>query len=117
MDEIIRKIKFTLVDKATYVIGCANITDEVFKHEVCHALYYTDKNYKKQMDNLTEGLPKKYYDVFKNNILKMGYAAKVVDDEIQAYLQYGYNENQFGRGVDIRVRKEYSDIYKSAANK
>jgi hypothetical protein len=67
------------------------------------------------MDNLTEGLPKKYYDVFKNNLFKMGYASKVVKDEIQAYLQYGYKEDQFGKGVDIRVRKEYSDIYKNAA--
>lgn len=117
MDEIIRKIKCTLVNKTTYVIGCANTTDEVFKHEVCHAMYHTNKNYKKQMDVYTHGLPKKYYSIFKSNILKMGYAAKVVDDEIQAYLQYGYEEAQFGKGVDLDVRKEYSDIYKSAANK
>jgi hypothetical protein len=98
-----------------YMIGAGNTTDETFQHEVCHALYHTDKNYKKQMDNLTEGLPKKYYDVFKNNLFKMGYASKVVKDEIQAYLQYGYKEDQFGKGVDLRVRKEYSDIYKNAA--
>jgi hypothetical protein len=30
-------------------------------------------------------------------------------------LQYGYKEDQFGKGVDIQVRKEYSDIYKNAA--
>jgi hypothetical protein len=47
----------------------------------------------------------------------MGYASKVIKDEIQAYLQYGYKEDQFGKGVSIQVRKEYSDIYKSAANK
>jgi hypothetical protein len=40
---------------------------------------------------------------------------KVIDDEIQAYLQYGYEEPKFGTGVDIDVRKEYSDIYKKAA--
>jgi hypothetical protein len=97
------------------VIGCDNTTDEVFKHEVCHAMYHTNKNYKKQMDIYTHGLPKKYYSVFKSNILKMGYASKVVDDEIQAYLQYGYEEAQFGKGVDLDVRKEYSDIYKNAA--
>ena len=73
------------------------------------------KDYKKQMDGLTKGLPKKYYNTFKDNILKMGYAQKVVYDEIQAYLQYGYAEAQFGKGVDIDVRKEYSEIYKKAA--
>jgi hypothetical protein len=63
------------------------------------------------MDALTKGLPKKYYDTFKKNILEMGYAAKVVDDEIQAYLQYGYEQPDFGRGIDIDVRIEYSDLY------
>jgi hypothetical protein len=114
MDQIVQKLNSYYNG---YMIGAGNTSDETFQHEVCHALYHTDKNYKKQMDNLTEGLPKKYYDVFKKNLIQMGYASKVVKDEIQAYLQYGYNENQFGRGVDIRVRKEYSDIYKSAANK
>jgi hypothetical protein len=114
MDQIIQKLNSHYNG---YMIGAGNTSDETFQHEVCHALYHTDKNYKKQMDNLTEGLPKKYYDVFKKNLIQMGYASKVVKDEIQAYLQYGYNEDQFGRGVDIRVRKEYSDIYKSAANK
>jgi hypothetical protein len=45
----------------------------------------------------------------------MGYAQKVVDDEIQAYLQYGYQEAQFGKGVNIDVRTEYSEIYKETA--
>ena len=112
MDEIVQKLNSYYTG---YMIGAGNTTDETFQHEVCHALYHTDKNYKKQMDNLTEGLPKKYYDVFKNNLFKMGYASKVVKDEIQAYLQYGYKEDQFGKGVDIQVRKEYSDIYKDAA--
>jgi hypothetical protein len=114
MDGIVQKLNSHYTG---YMIGAGNTRDETFRHEVCHALYHTDKNYKKQMDNLTEGLPKKYYDVFKKNLIEMGYASKVIKDEIQAYLQYGYNENQFGKGVDIRVRKEYSDIYKSAANK
>ena len=113
MDEILFKLKNQSND--SYLIGAKDISGETFKHEVCHALYHTNKDYKKQMDNLTHGLPKKYYVTFKNNILKMGYAPKVVDDEIQAYLQYGYEEARFGKDVDIDVRKEYSDIYREAA--
>jgi hypothetical protein len=59
-----------------YVIGCGSTNCDTFKHEVCHGLYYTDKDYKKQMDALTKGLPKKYYDKFKENILEMGYACE-----------------------------------------
>lgn len=98
-----------------YVIGCGSTNCDTFKHEVCHGLYYTNKDYKKQMDALTKGLPKKYYNKFKENILEMGYAAKVVDDEIQAYLQYGYENGNFGSGVDFDIRLEYSQIYKDKA--
>ena len=113
MDQILAKLKHE--SKDAYVIGAEDTNGDTFKHEVCHALYHTNKNYKKQMDAYTHGLPKKYYNTFKDNVLKMGYAQKVVDDEIQAYLQYGYQEAQFGKGVDIDVRKEYSEIYKEAA--
>jgi hypothetical protein len=113
MDEILNKLKLQFLEG--YLIGAKDTEGETFKHEVCHALYHTDKNYKKQMDALTHGLPQKYYNVFASNLVQMGYTTKVVDDEIQAYLQYGYEEPKFGTGVDIDVRKEYSDIYKEAA--
>jgi len=113
MDEILNKLK--LQGPEGYLIGAKDTEGETFKHEVCHALYHTNKNYKKQMDALTHGLPKKYYNVFASNLVQMGYTTKVVEDEIQAYLQYGYEEPKFGTGVDIDVRKEYSNIYKEAA--
>lgn len=109
------KQKIYITSSNGYVIGCGSTNCDTFKHEVCHGLYYTNKDYKKQMDALTKGLPKKYYDKFKENILKMGYAAKVVDDEIQAYLQYGFYQPDFGNGVDNSIRKEYSQIYKDKA--
>ena len=112
MESIIHKVEMC---REGYVIGCGSTICDTFKHEVCHGLYYTNKEYKKRMDALTKGLPKKYYDTFKKNILEMGYAAKVVDDEIQAYLQYGYEQPDFGRGVDIDVRIEYSELYQKQA--
>lgn len=113
MDRILLKLKFA--DPNSYVIGCGIAKGDTFNHEICHAMYHTDKNYKKQMDTLTKGLPKKYYDKFKENILEMGYATKVVNDEIQAYLQYGYENPCFGKGVDLGVRSTYSEIYKKKA--
>jgi len=112
MDKII--LKLTFAEEDSYVIACGDTETETFKHEVWHGLYYTNKAYKKQMDSLTKGLPKQDYDAFKSNILEMGYAPKVVNDEIQAYLQYGYDNPHFGKGVDIKVRKEYSDIYRES---
>jgi hypothetical protein len=105
-------IHYLAVHREGYVIGCGDTKGDTFKHEVCHGLYYTNKEYKKKMDALTKGLPKEYYDTFKKNILEMGYTTKVVNDEIQAYLQYGYENPNFGKGVDIGVRIEYSNLYK-----
>jgi hypothetical protein len=112
MGDIIHKIEMY---REGYVIGCGDTKGDTFKHEVCHGLYYTNKEYKKKMDALTKGLPKKYYNAFKKNILEMGYTTKVVDDEIQAYLQYGYQNPDFGRGVDIDVRIQYSELYQKQA--
>lgn len=107
--------KIYLTSSNGYVIGCGITKGDTFKHEVCHGLYYTNKDYKKQMDVLTKGLSKKYYDVFKKNLMNLGYATKVIDDEIQAYLQYGFDNPNFGKGVDMSVRMEYSEIYKDKA--
>lgn len=115
MDKILAKLKCQSPD--TYIIGAQDAKGDTFKHEVCHAMYFTNKSYKKQMDKLTKDLPEKNYNAFKNNIIKMGYAPKVVNDEIQAYLQYGYGDENFGKDVNIKARKEYSDIYKGIAQK
>jgi hypothetical protein len=112
MDEIVQKLNSFYTG---YMIGAGNTTGETFKHEVCHALYHTNQDYKKQMDNLTKGLPKKYYDAFKKNLLGMGYTTKVINDEIQAYLQYGYREDGFSKGVNFKQLKEYNKIYLEAA--
>jgi hypothetical protein len=114
-DKIMDQILSRILPNTGYVIGCGNTTGITFKHEICHALYHTNKNYKKQMDVYTKGLPKKYYDTFKKNILEMGYATKVVDDEIQAYIQYGYDEARFSKGVNFKQLKEYNKIYREAA--
>lgn len=113
MGEIIQKIAMY---REGYVIGCSNTTDSTFKHEVCHALYYTNKEYKKKMDAMTKGLPKKYYNTLKVNLMQMGYAQKVIDDEIQAYMQYGYATDSFMKGIDISVLHEYNEIYKNESH-
>ena len=115
MDEILSFLSLKVESKDGYVISCGIAKGDTFNHELCHGLYYTNKDYKKQMDNLTKGLPKKYYNVFRYNLLQMGYASKVINDEIQAYIQYGYETPDFGKGVDIDVRIDYSNIYRDKA--
>ena len=41
----------------------------------------------------------------------MGYTENVIDDEIQAYLQYGWESDKFGSGVPIEIREMYNSWY------
>jgi hypothetical protein len=114
-DKVMDQILSRILPNTGYVIGCGDTKGETFKHEICHALYHTNKNYKKQMDNFTKGLPQKYYNIFKKNLLAMGYTTKVINDEIQAYLQYGYDDARFSKGVNFKQLKQYNKIYLEAA--
>ena len=94
-----------------YVIGCNNTKGETFQHEICHAKYYLDKEYKKEKDDLLKKIKKSHYNIFKKNLLSIGYPIKVMNDEIQAYLQYGYEMDCFGKGVSLKDRKKYNKMF------
>jgi len=97
-----------------YVIACDSVQGDLFKHEVCHALYFTDADYRSKVKSAISSLSERHYKIFKTNLLKMGYAPKVIDDEIQAYLQYGYEDPKFGAGVKLSERRAYSEALKQA---
>ena len=62
---------------------------------------------KKDAKVLLTIIDKKDYEIFENNLLEMGYTDKVIDDEIQAYLCYGHDVDNFSNGVDKEVCKAY----------
>ena len=112
MESILHKIYELNGDSADgYIIGVGNMTDDTFNHEVCHGLYYTDIEYKTIVDSQTKIIPENYYNIFKQNLLDMGYTENVIDDEIQAYLQYGWETEKFGGGVPMEIREMYNSWY------
>lgn len=100
-----------------YVIGAANMEGDTFKHEVCHALFYTNKKYKTLVNEITDEIPTKHYKVFKKNLIEMGYTDKVVVDEIQAYLTFGHDYEKFNKGVDEKFCKQWNKEYSRVFNK
>jgi len=78
-------------DMNAYIIGARDTEGDTFQHEVAHGLYYTNKEYKELMDEITQTIPLNHYLKFRSNLLKMGYTESVVDDEIQAYLTWGWD--------------------------
>jgi len=112
-DHIMNEISYEVGRKSTngYIIACKDTKGDTFKHEVCHGLYYTDAAYRKKVDAVTKQLPKEHYDIFKKNLMEMGYATKVIDDEIQAYLQCDYKHKNFAKGVPLKHRTKYNKLY------
>lgn len=112
MESIIHQIYEMNDDRCDgYIIGAESIEDDTFQHEVCHGLYYTDSNYKTIADAVTTLIPEENYNIFEKNLLEMGYTESVIKDEIQAYLQYGWESNSFGKGVPLEIREMYNSWY------
>jgi hypothetical protein len=99
--------------KKAYVIGAGDVDGWTFQHEVCHGLWYTNAAYKKEAKNVLNIIPQEHKDIFKSNLLEMGYTEKVIDDEIQAYLSFGHDNDNFGKGVDIKDRKKYYKAFET----
>jgi len=100
-----------------YVIGAADTKGDTFKHEVCHGLYYTNKTYKQLVNEITDTISVEHILNFRNNLIKMGYTDGVVDDEIQAYLTWGWDYTKFNKGIPKEfcknINKEYRKVFQN----
>lgn len=111
MYKIYWEIRTMKGDGKAYVIGAANTEGDTFKHEICHGLYSTNKNYKSFVNEITDTIPLKEYTTFRNNLIQMGYTDKVIADEIQAYLTFGHDYQKFNNGVDKKLCKNLNKEY------
>lgn len=66
-----------------YIIGAQN--NSVLRHELAHALYASNINYRQEIDNFIK-TNKKYLNKTVKYILNKGYCKEVLNDEIQAYI-------------------------------
>ena len=84
----------------------------VLKHEIAHALYYTNNNYKNKINSLLlkENLSEIY--IF---LEKLGYAKKVFTDESHAYLISDKTKN-FKR-LQKELREVFNKYYESIKEK
>jgi hypothetical protein len=99
-------------DMNAYIIGASDTENSTFQHEVAHGLYYTNKEYKELMDEITQTIPLAHYLKFRKNLAKMGYTETVMDDEIQAYLTWGWDYAKFSKGVSKQLCKQLNKQYR-----
>ena len=117
MENIIHQIyELNNDDCNGYIIGAPSTDDDTFEHEICHGLYATNKKYKELVDEVTIAIPLKEYQIFRKNLLDMGYNGIVIDDEIQAYLSTNYDYSKFSKGVSRKLCKELHKQYKQIFN-
>jgi len=86
-----------------YLIGVDSVDDsDIMAHEIAHAMFYLDSNYKKKMTQLVKSLPEKKYEKFKKLLIGLGYREAVIIDEIQAYMCTGLRDEM----KDLKLDKE-----------
>jgi hypothetical protein len=87
-----------------YLIGASSKDKGTTNHEIAHGLYFTNKEYKKNVTYLINNIKPNHYDKLKKKLMKMGYVGdkKIIDDEIQAFMSTGlYN------GLETKELKKY----------
>jgi hypothetical protein len=89
-EEVEKKLDLS---KPFYIIASLMEDKRVITHEVAHALYYLNKDYKKKMLNLTLALSEDIHNSMERALLDLGYCEEVINDEIQACLSTGSVED------------------------
>lgn len=99
MDEVLHQIfnKYGVAEHDTYLIGVDKMEGRNLRHEMSHALWYTNPEYKKRANEILKQIDKEHLEVAKNKIHLMGYAKSVLMDEIFAYSSTGEMQRLFGK--------------------
>ena len=96
-----------------YLIGVDSLKNSTFKHEMCHAMYYVNNEYRTSMDELTESVPWKSRQRMKKNLAGMGYCNAVFKDEVQAYMATEINNKLCcGVGGCKKIHLKYKSVFK-----
>ena len=91
MCNLIRTIREKEKDHDFYFIGTSDNVDKenVLDHELSHAWYTVDDNYRTKSDNLLNELNKETLEKAREALQKTQYHISVIDDEIVAYCSTG----------------------------
>jgi hypothetical protein len=100
-----------------YVVGA--IDYNVFKHEMAHAFYYLDSDYREEINSELEYIGMEKYLKFRNELLEKGYCSNAVLDEMQAYLVTSTVQEfekkftvEFNLDFLIKMQDIFNDRYK-----
>ena len=106
MNDIYSYCNKTVDNKKTewYLIGIDDYDSKTMNHEVAHALYSINNEYKKSCDNLISKINQKDYQKLRKKIKDMGYVdeKETINDEIQACMSTGLTD-----GINTKEFQKY----------
>ncbi len=106
--------------KKFYAIGTGPGDDSALRHEIAHALYYLDAEYKARMDEKIAEIPEEITKKIFKWLDKRGYDRTVFKDEFQAYLIESKDPDQFHSYHRVDPPKEHQwfvDFYAETTRK
>jgi hypothetical protein len=72
-------------DPKYYLIGSQGDNEITKRHEIAHALYHLNTEYKRKVNKIVKLITPKIYKQIEEYLLEIGYTKRVVVDEINAY--------------------------------
>lgn len=93
-----------------YIIGSEKNTGYTFDHEVCHAMFYTNEDYKQKALDFVRSIDSETFNIMRENLLSGGYTESVVEDEVHAYLMYGHDSRMLSLGID---KEKVNELHKN----
>ena len=100
-----KQFMFTLLEKhptAQYIIGYVKGDVKTKLHELKHALYYTDQNYKDSVNQFWKNMDAETRERITSFLKALGYCDDVLIDEFQAY-HFTEKPNFFGLKLRSRL--------------
>ena len=103
-------------DSRYYVIATVEGDDSVEEHEIAHALYYVNDEYRSKMEKLNASLDVDVRLLLTNEFAILGYSHSVFEDELQAFLStsdFEYMNKRFGMTEEMydRVTPNYCAVF------
>jgi len=97
------------IDDNYYLIG-ANNNKTTVEHELCHGLYFVDKEYRKTVNKLLKGLLPAVKKKAVQALFDLGYGKAVINDELQAYFSTDFNTIKEGTHLSKKELSNLTDV-------
>jgi hypothetical protein len=94
-----------------YLLGVDSLDSWVMDHEMAHARFFTEPEYKKAMTDVISQMPTKLTEALNELLIKEGYPEKVLADETQAYLATGLHSGMDKLKGIKTWKKKFSKIF------